>query len=858
MALLAAPVSADAEEPWLRACATAGMDLHLLRASAGSRAGFEAGMEELLRVLDVAGRRWVALLSGPAESVAYGLSVIGAPPQVPASGEVSLAVGLGAVAPATAALVDGCDGASHRVVLLQCDAGSVDEVRSLAAEGSAPAALRRCHLVLLRDARQAWAAVGLRRGEGSLLWRVAVPAPASALPAPVAPSRRRPPALLERVAGRLAGHSRTTSRLGAALATLLIAAVAAGSAGWVITHRASPSGAHLAAGAAHTAPGGAPAARVAPMAATWDRTAQVILFAGAESGPGHGDPLGDTWSGALQPGAAWTPVAGATGGPSPRLDGAAASDPVAGDVLLFGGEGPGDTALGDTWSFAGTWTELNPQHAPPAGVALAATEPATGRVILVTACCALGPVPTAERMQTWRWTGADWTMLGPAPGWVTTAALVTDGWDGTVLMLASDGAGGALTFVWDGAAWSSRSGGAQPPVAAGTRPQLTYDPRSHSVLDVVAGADGAHVTWAWDGNAWTTREASGGPPVVGLVLGEPVDGHAVLYGGTDQGDELTQRWYWTGSGWAESIRPPAVADQPSASFGEAVATEPGTGGLLLFGGGETPDQTWVWSGSDWTQAFSITPSPAARLGASMAYDPLTRQALLVGGQLAGGAPARDMWVWQGSSWRRLVPGLLPPPSQGAPMAWDPVHGTALLVIPDGTGALPSAQTWTWDGTGWSRHLPAAEPPLRAASSLAYDPTTGGMLLAVPCCPASTTQRTETWLWDGATWQRLQTLHSPPLDAAIATDPVHGRVVLVAACCPGLDAGTVGPPQTWVWDGADWTRPAEASLPALQDVGAVATDAAGSVLLVGRLAGAGPHHPLDGLWRWTGVAWRRLF
>jgi hypothetical protein len=31
-----------------------------------------------------------------------------------------------------------------------------------------------------------------------------------------------------------------------------------------------------------------------------------------------------------------------------------------------------------------------------------------------------------------------------------------------------------------------------------------------------------------------------------------------------------------------------------------------------------------------------------------------------------------------------------------------------------------------------------------------------------------------------------------------------------------------------------------------------------VVLVGRVAGAGPDHPLDGVWRWTGAAWQRLF
>jgi hypothetical protein len=464
-------------------------------------------------------------------------------------------------------------------------------------------------------------------------------------------------------------------------------------------------------------------------------------------------------------------------------------------------------------------------------------------------------------MQTWRWNGSDWLSLGPAPGWVTNSSLVADGWDGTVVMVAAAGDRVGSTFIWNGSTWRQHTGAQEPPVAPGTHPRLSYDPRSRTVLDVVTGQDGQNDTYAWDGTAWTEKEAGGGPPVIGMVLSEPVDGHAVLYGGTATADELTQRWYWTGSGWAESIRPPAVAAQPAPTFAEAATTDPGTGGLVLFGGNQALDETWVWSGSAWTQAFFTTPAPPPRQGASLAYDPGTRQALMVGGQLGGsGGPAGDMWLWGGHSWSALhPPGGVPPASMQAPMAWDAAHGSAVLVVPAGDGGLlPTVATWVWDGVAWSRRATAVSPPLRDGSSMAFDPTTGGVLLLVPCCKGSTTAQSETWRWDGATWQRLQTRHSPPLHASVSADPAHGRVLLVAACCGGFDGDTIGPPQTWSWDGVDWTRVPGAALPALQDVGSLATDASGAVVLVGRLAGAGPRHPLDGVWRWTGAAWERLF
>src|SRR5207245_2310123 len=85
--------------------------------------------------------------------------------------------------------------------------------------------------------------------------------------------------------------------------------------------------------------------------------------------------------------------------------------------------------------------------------------------------CALAAIPTGERMQTWRWTGSDWTLLGPSPGWVTTASMVADPWDDSVVMVADGGDGRAATFVWNGAAWRGATGGAEPPVTPGVRPR---------------------------------------------------------------------------------------------------------------------------------------------------------------------------------------------------------------------------------------------------------------------------------------------------------------------------------------------------------------------------------------------------
>jgi hypothetical protein len=832
MALLAASLTASADPMW----SGCGLEVVGLAAPDASRDQLDRGLESLLTAVELPRTRWVVALSGDGEALGYACDVL----------DVATPVAIGRGASwAAAAVVDafGGSGVRLRVLLLQVDEARGDPAADALRRGDVVAALRSARLVLQRDAASTVVTAGVGPAAMPVLRRMTAPVVADRLPRAPAPRRHE-----------LRVHR--GGRVGAAVASLLVAALVASGAVWTVTHRTAP---RLA--ASPTPALVVPAPRVGAMAATWDRTAQVVLFGGATpGGPGHGEPLGDTWRGALPPAAPWQRMPAEPVQPLPRLGGAMAADAAAGDVVLFGGESAGDAGLDDTWIYGGGWAAVTPTDVPPAGPALAATEPSTGRVLLVATCCALGPVPTSERMQTWRWTGSDWSLLGPAPGWVSTAALVSDPWDDAVVMVADGGDGRDATFVWNGSAWSSAASGPEPPHTAGTRPALAYDPASHAVLDVVTDDAGATHTWSFtSAHGWTRLpDAYAAPPVVGLVLAEPVDGRAMLYGGPDQAGALSQRWFWFDGAWTESLQPAPVAAVPTAGYGATVAADPTGGGLVLFGGSGALSQTWVWTGAGWWDEFFTAPIPAPRLGASMAYDPRSGTALLVGGRLADGTSAQDTWLWHGGTWSRLAPDALPPPTVGAPMAWDAAHQEAVLLTFDESNGLPLAETWTWDGSTWTHREPSTSPPLRAESSMDFDPATGMVMLTVPCCRGALDQRTETWTWDGTTWARRPTFHQPPTHAVIAADPSHHRTLLVAACCNGFDPATsIGAPQTWTWDGVDWKRVTGAPLPALQDVAALTTDAHGTPLLVGRVAGAGPRHPLDGLWSWAGAGWVRL-
>ena len=67
--------------------------------------------------------------------------------------------------------------------------------------------------------------------------------------------------------------------------------------------------------------------------------------------------------------------------------------------------------------------------------------------------------------------------------------------------------------------------------------------------------------------------------------------------------------------------------------------------VVIFGGASAfgdLDDTWAWNGSGWKQLMVGT-SPQPRESQSMAYDPLSDQLLMFGGQVRGGV-AGDTWA----------------------------------------------------------------------------------------------------------------------------------------------------------------------------------------------------------------------
>jgi len=155
--------------------------------------------------------------------------------------------------------------------------------------------------------------------------------------------------------------------------------------------------------------------------------------------------------------------------------------------------------------------------------------------------------------------------------------------------------------------------------------------------------------------------------------------------------------------------------------------------------------------------------PAARAGAAMAYDPTTGDVVLFGGDGASGQPLGDTWLWDGSSWSQATPADSPPARYGAQMAWDPQSQRVILLGGTGgsscsggvmSGSVTSSSgtssggactqlqdAWAWDGSDWAPvTVGQAAGQLGyytlAGASMATDPAIGKIVLVTADSPAS--------------------------------------------------------------------------------------------------------------------------
>jgi hypothetical protein len=219
----------------------------------------------------------------------------------------------------------------------------------------------------------------------------------------------------------------------------------------------------------------------------------VVLF----GGDGNKATLGGTWT---WNGTTWTLQHPATSPPA-RENAAMAYDAATGTVVLFGGAGFG--IYGDTWTWNGTtWTQQHPATSPsPRQVGQGGTmayDAATGTVVLFGGFGrdnhALG--------DTWTWDGTTWTRQHPAthPPDRYVAAMAYDAATSTVVLFGGEGSRALFgdTWTWDGTTWTRQHPATSPPGRQDA--EMAYDQATGTVV-LFGGYNGRkrflRDTWYW-------------------------------------------------------------------------------------------------------------------------------------------------------------------------------------------------------------------------------------------------------------------------------------------------------------------------------------------------------------------------
>lgn len=246
----------------------------------------------------------------------------------------------------------------------------------------------------------------------------------------------------------------------------------------------------------------------------------------------------------------------------------------------------------------------------------------------------------------WSWSVDGWRTLatsGPAP---RSSPVLACGSGGSAIVFGGYGRTEYHdTWEWVGDRWHQRDSVGGPPASHSAG---AFDPVSGSLI-VFGGFRGEGATaptsetWEWNGERWRRLDVVGPPArYAHAMVGDPANRRIVLYGGNagfgPRNRMLTDTWEWNGEGWRQigSRGPEFFADR-------ALASEPGTGALVLVGGRADVSralQVWRWSGDAWT-SVGLENAPVTRDGVAVAGAPDGNGLLVFGGLAAPGPGATD-------------------------------------------------------------------------------------------------------------------------------------------------------------------------------------------------------------------------
>ena len=386
----------------------------------------------------------------------------------------------------------------------------------------------------------------------------------------------------------------------------------------------------------------------------------------------------------------------------------------------------------------------------------------------------------------------------------------------------------SVVWEWNGKGWDPY----QDPSGPAWRDlhSMAYDWVNKGVLlyggykiSFKASANGSSVpvndTWIWKGRAWTNLKPKSLPNPVrssAAMASNLATKKIVLFGGEvgiSAGWALNDTWIWDGVTWKQ-VFPKHI---PPSRKGHSMTYDPSTNRILMFGGyarwgAQVPRKDlWAWDGKDWTLLDAgKSGGPGHRIEPGFAAIPGRKGVYLWGGHsfVGGRKDYRDVWHWDGKSWRQVAKDTGPTVFDGSNGAWVP--GTSSIIAigkkwPTLNKNNPRDETWEFNAktNAWRVAEKSAWDPQVHADGLAMDVKRDRLLTLAPEAPSYLTFYT--WVKEpGKHWRKLPGGTGPtiasflsPSNASLLSMPALDLVMFHFNGGQGWE--------TWLWNGKKWTQ-----------------------------------------------------
>jgi len=301
------------------------------------------------------------------------------------------------------------------------------------------------------------------------------------------------------------------------------------------------------------------------------------------------------------------------------------------------------------------------------------------------------------------------------------------------------------------------------------------------------------------------------------------------------------------------LAPQPQSAVPPARIDYALAFDPVNRVAVMVGGYDEAfdllEDTWLWNGRSWRQV-ETSGSPLPRSHHGGAFDSANNRTIIFGGFQDRFSKRNDFMAFDGEGWSAF-PGHPDIPAEDGELVFDPDKSVLILTVSNGA----ELETWEYGELGWARKITAANPGRRIDQGLVYDAQRQRVVL-FGGLGAGNRPNNETWEYDGDNWTQAAPAASPPalMGMAMFYDSIRQRTVFFG----GMNADRDIVAETWAYDGSAWVRLEPATSPTPRWVAFAAFDPKRGVAVL--FGGEGPGENgvtvLRDTWEFDGTDWRR--